>query len=58
LYLLAVGVNQLEHLKGNRLDYAAQDASDMVKLMEANDSGYMLFALKGQQHTSPGQRPG
>jgi len=35
LYLLAVGVNQLEHLKGNNLDYAAQDASDMVKLMEA-----------------------
>jgi WD40 repeat protein len=33
LYLLAVGVNQMKHIPGNNLDFAAKDASDMVNLM-------------------------
>jgi hypothetical protein len=35
LYFLAVGVNQLENITGNHLEYAAQDAKDMVRLMDA-----------------------
>jgi len=34
LYLISVGVNKLYHLKGNDLDYAANDAIDFARLMK------------------------
>jgi len=34
LYLIAIGVNHLENIKGYNLDYAAKDARDMVELMK------------------------
>ena len=34
LYLLAVGVNHLEHIPGNDLDFPAKDAQDMARLMK------------------------
>jgi len=35
LYLISVGVNTLDHIKGNNLDYAANDANDIVSIMKS-----------------------
>ena len=34
LYFLAVGVNHLEHIPGNDLDFPAKDAQDMARIMK------------------------